>query len=133
MQFYETDAQGVVHHSNYAKYFEEARGQLLRSLGLPYSKLREEGFEVVLLSIRCEFLKPLFYDEEFCIEVGLWHMDRFTFSFEYTLKTDDGIKTEGFTKHCITKGGRIVSIPSGVRELLIQFFSGHGMRLENPK
>ncbi|MFZ8784978.1 hotdog domain-containing protein, partial [Thermocrinis sp.] len=33
VQFYETDAQGVMHHSNYFRLFEEARGELLRSLG----------------------------------------------------------------------------------------------------
>jgi hypothetical protein len=44
-----------MHHSNYFRLFEEARGELLRSLGIPYSKLREEGYEVVLLE--AEFYK----------------------------------------------------------------------------
>ncbi|MCS7171369.1 MAG: acyl-CoA thioesterase [Aquificaceae bacterium] len=133
VQFYETDAQGVVHHSNYAKYFEEARGELLRSLGFPYSKLRGEGFEVVLLSICCEFLKPLIYDEDFCIEINLSHIDRFTFSFQYNLKVGDNMRARGHTKHCITKRGRIVSVPHEVRDLLIQFFSGPYRHLESQR
>jgi len=39
VQFYETDAQGVMHHSNYFRLFEEARGELLRSLGFPTPNL----------------------------------------------------------------------------------------------
>ncbi|MFN3976287.1 MAG: acyl-CoA thioesterase [Aquificaceae bacterium] len=122
VQFYETDAQGIVHHSNYFKYFEETRGELLRSLGFPYSKLREEGYEVVLLSASCDFLKPLYYDEEFTISLSLSHMDRFTFSFEYLLKSSDLLKARGSTKHCILKKGKLVSIPKDVKEKLNQFF-----------
>ncbi len=123
MQFYETDAQGIVHHSNYFKYFEETRGELLRSLGLPYSKLREEGYEVVLLSASCEFLKPLRYDEEFVISLSLSHIDRFTFSFEYLLNSSEVLKAKGNTKHCLLKDGKLVSIPKHVKEKLSQFFS----------
>ncbi|MCX8076943.1 MAG: acyl-CoA thioesterase [Aquificaceae bacterium] len=123
VQFYETDAQGIVHHSNYLRYFEEARGELLRSIGFPYSTLREEGFEVVLLSLECEFIKPLRYDEEFEITVSLHHIDRFSFSFEYQTLQDRSLKAKGKTKHCTVKGGKIVSIPQGVKNKLIEFFS----------
>ncbi len=123
VQFYETDAQGIVHHSNYFRYFEEARGELLRSLGYPYSKLRDEGIDVVLLSANCEFIKPLRYDEEFEIELTLLHLDRFTFSFQYLLRSSETIKAKGSTKHCTVKEGKICSIPTQVKERLIQFFS----------
>ncbi|MFN3869863.1 MAG: acyl-CoA thioesterase [Aquificaceae bacterium] len=123
VQFYETDAQGIVHHSNYFKYFEEARGELLRFLGFPYSKLREKGHEVVLLSASCHFFKPLYYDEEFTISLNLSHIDRFTFSFEYLLTSSSLLRAKGFTKHCVVKGGKIVSIPEEIRERIIQFSS----------
>ncbi len=120
VQFYETDAQGIVHHSNYFKYFEEARGDFLRSLGIPYSKLREKGYEVVLLSTSCDFLKPLYYDEEFTISLALSHIDRFTFSFEYLLTSLEVPRAKGFTKHCMVRNGRIVSIPKEIKEKLSQ-------------
>jgi acyl-CoA thioester hydrolase len=118
VQFYETDAQGIVHHSNYFRYFEEARGDLLRSLGLPYSKLREEGYEVVLLSAFCEFKKPLFYDEEMLIKVSLSYMDRFTFSFDYQVCVEEELRAVGNTKHCILKNSKISSIPNIIRDVL---------------
>jgi len=49
VQFYETDAQGVVHHSNYPRYFEEARGYYLEKIGYPYEKIRSDlNTDVVL-------------------------------------------------------------------------------------
>jgi len=118
VQFYETDAQGFVHHSNYLRYLEEARGEFLRSLRIPYSKLRDEGYEVVLLEVCCQFKKPLFYDEEFLIELSLSHMDRFTFVFEYKITTKEEIKAFAHTKHCFLKNSKIVSIPDKVRKAL---------------
>lgn len=133
VQFYETDAQGIVHHSNYFRYLEEARGELLRSLGYPYSRLREEGLEVVLISASCEFIKPLYYDEEFEVELGLPHLDRFTFSFQYTLMASGILRTKGNTKHCIIREGKITSIPLHLRERLIQFFSSPGKHSESQR
>ncbi len=123
MQFYETDAQGIVHHSNYLRYFEEARGELLRFLGLPYSHLRKKGYEVVLLEAQCQFLKPIYYDEEIKIELNLSNINRFTFSFEYLVSSSGLLKAKGYTKHCLIREGRIVSIPLEVKEKLNLFFS----------
>ena len=118
VQFYDTDAQGIVHHSNYFRYFEEARGELLRGIGLPYSSIRERGYEVVLLEACCNFKKPLFYDEVVDIELLLEGVDRFTFSFVYRVSVGGELRAEGKTKHCMVKDGKIVSIPREVREKL---------------
>ncbi|WP_461828959.1 acyl-CoA thioesterase [Aquifex sp.] len=118
VQFYETDAQGVVHHSNYFRYFEEARGEFLRSKGFPYSKLREKGFEVVLLSAECEYKKPLFYDDVFRIEIVITELTKFTFSFTYKVLKDENIIAHAKTRHCIVKNGKIVSIPKEIKEVL---------------
>ncbi|NPA41865.1 MAG: acyl-CoA thioesterase [Aquificae bacterium] len=118
VQFYDTDAQGVVHHSNYFRYFEEARGEFLRELGFPYSKMRELGYEVVLLEACANFKKPLLYDEVVCINLNLESMDRFTFTFSYRVEVEGELRAEGKTKHCVVKEGKIVSIPQEIREKL---------------
>ncbi len=120
VQFYDTDAKGIVHHSNYFRYFEEARGEYLRGLGMPYSAIRELGYEVVLLSASCDFKKPLLYDEVVDIELNLEDMDRFTFSFTYRVSVEGELRAEGRTKHCMVKEGKLVSIPRDIRELLTQ-------------
>lgn len=118
VQFYETDAQGIVHHSNYFRYFEEARGEFLRSKGFPYSKLRKKGYEVVLLLAECEYKKPLFYDEIFKIELKLSELTRFTFTFNYEVFKNETLVANAKTRHCVVKDGKIVSIPQEIREIL---------------
>ncbi len=115
VHFYETDAQGVVHHSNYFRYFEEARDKFFRERGYPYSKLREAGYEVVLLEARCSFKKPLLFDELFNIHIKLSELNRYKFSFEYEVFVEEELKAVAYTAHCVIKEGKIVSIP---RDLL---------------
>lgn len=47
--YYETDMMGVVHHSNYLRYFEEARIAFMDSLGIPYKELEENGISHLFL------------------------------------------------------------------------------------
>ena len=119
VQFYETDAQGIVHHSNYFRYFEEARGELLRERGLPYSEVRKLGYEVVLLEAVCNFKKPIFYDEVIDIELEVGEVDRFRFSFSYKVYVKGGLRATGSTKHCMVKEGKLVSLPEEVKDKLL--------------
>ncbi len=64
IQYYETDAMGVVHHSNHIRIFEEARVEWLRARGLtkihvPYGKL-----VFAVIDAKLKYLKPLGFDEE---------------------------------------------------------------------
>ena len=52
-QYYETDQMGVVHHSNYIRWFEEARTDLLERAGLGYNKMEKLGIAVPVLSASC--------------------------------------------------------------------------------
>lgn len=120
VNFYETDAQGVVHHSNYPRYFEECRGFFLEKIGIPYHILRNQyGIEVVLLELNVKYLNPLKFGDEFKIEFSLENMDSYFFSFIYLIKTDKKI-AEGYTKHCcITSDSRkVIKIPEILREKL---------------
>ncbi|NPA17062.1 acyl-CoA thioesterase [Persephonella sp.] len=118
VNFYETDAQGIVHHSNYPRYFEEARGYYLEQIGYPYERVREElGIDIVLIELSVKYKKPLFYGDEFEIDFHISHMDRFVFSFDYRVKNKDGLIAEGKTVHtCLDRKTRkIVSIPDILR------------------
>ena len=51
VQYYETDQMGIVHHSNYIRYFECGRIDLFENVGLPIHKIEESG--VMLPVILC--------------------------------------------------------------------------------
>ena len=70
-RYAETDQMGVIHHGTYATYFELARIEWLRSLGLSYSKLESQGILLPVLSLSTEFKNPLFFEEQIQIEICL--------------------------------------------------------------
>jgi len=114
VQFYETDAQGFMHHSNYFRLFEETRGEFLRNLGYPYSKIRENGFEVVLIDAYAKYLRPVFYDDLVVVKLKLENLTRVKFSFSYIVVVEGELKAKGKTSHCIIKNGKPIKIPEEI-------------------
>ncbi len=121
VQFYETDAQGFMHHSNYFRLFEETRGEFLRSLGLPYSEFRKLGFEVVLIDAYAKYLRPVFYDDLVEIELSLEELTKLKFAFSYTVSVGGELKAKGKTTHCVIKNGKPVKLPKELYEKLSEF------------
>lgn len=119
VNFYETDAQGVVHHSNYPRYFEEARGYYLEKIGYPYPKLREElNIDVVLLSLSVEYLKPLKFGDIFTIRLHLTDSNDYFFKFRYDIFIENNLYAIGETKHCCIKrdSRKVIKIPKELKE-----------------
>ena len=61
--YYETDQMGIVHHSNYIRWFEEARLEMLRAMGLPYKKMEDNGILIPVLGVSCSYKHPIRFDE----------------------------------------------------------------------
>ena len=121
VQFYETDAQGFMHHSNYFRLFEETRGEFLRQLGFPYSELRKRGFEVVLIDAFAKYLRPVFYDDLLEVELKLEDLSKVKFVFSYTVSVGGELKAKGRTTHCVIRNGKPVKIPDELFERLESF------------
>ena len=59
VRYYETDQMAVVHHSNYIRYFEIARDEMMVTLGFPIEKCESElGVLVPIVSVECHFRHP---------------------------------------------------------------------------
>jgi acyl-CoA thioester hydrolase len=123
VRFVETDAMGVVHHSNYLAYFEEARVAYLRHIGHPFTEWRDAGLESPVLESFVQYRKPLNFDEEIKVHVSLAEITRATFQMAYlvTVDTADGIaeaRATGVTVHgCTTTAGRPTRLPTWLKEL----------------
>lgn len=102
VQYYETDQMKIVHHSNYIRWFEEARIDYLNQVGLTYFKLEEMGIISPVLEVTCKYLSMTrFGDTVIIIPV----MEKFTgvkFEISYQIidDTDKTIKAIGRSKHC---------------------------------
>ncbi len=58
VRYYETDLMGIVHHSNYIRYFEYGRIKMLEELGLPISRIEGEGIMMPVVSTFCTYRTP---------------------------------------------------------------------------
>lgn len=58
VMYYETDQMGIVHHSNYIRYFECGRTAMLKELGLPIEKIEEAGVMLPVVSVECRYKVP---------------------------------------------------------------------------
>lgn len=102
VQYYETDMMQIVHHSNYIRWFEEARMDMMDSSGFPYAKLEEQKILIPVLSVSAEYKKPCRFGETVLIETGI---DRYTgvkLCFEYTIWDEKRteIRVTGNSSHC---------------------------------
>ena len=58
VRYYETDLMGVVHHSNYVRYFECARNVMMEEMGYPVEQFADDGFFTPVISVQCKYHKP---------------------------------------------------------------------------
>lgn len=102
VRYYETDQMGVVHHSNYIRFFEEARTDFWDQVGLDYHKMEQEGLLVPVLACQCRYKKPLRYPQEFRVELRMLDFNGVRFRVTYEIYTDESRHpmATGETEHC---------------------------------
>jgi len=91
VRYSETDKMGYSHHSNYASYIEEARTEMMRSMGISYLEMENKGVMLPVIELQTTFLKPAFYDDVITIKtiVKEYPSIRFKLSYEiYNAKGD---------------------------------------------
>ncbi len=123
VRFVETDAMGIVHHSNYLAYFEETRVAYLRAIGHPFTEWRDAGLESPVLESFVQYRQPLEFDDEITVHLRLAEVTRATFQMAYliTVVDDAGAprpRATGVTVHgCVTTAGRPTRLPDWLRAL----------------
>ncbi len=55
VRYYETDKMGIVHHSNYIRYFEVARIEFMKDIGFPIEECERQGIELPIVSVECKY------------------------------------------------------------------------------
>lgn len=102
INYYETDQMGIVHHSNYIRFFEEARIDYLKKADMDYRGLEEMGIIIPVTFVRCQYLVPLRFEDEVEISVKLTKYDgiKMELSYEIRQKETGQLCTTGETGHC---------------------------------
>lgn len=112
----DTDAMGVVYHSNYLNFFERSRGDLIRARGVSYRDVEGDGFALPVTQAYAHYLMPARYDDLLTIKVTVARLKRASVRFEYEILRQGeehlGPLVTGYTLHaCTDSQGRIVRLP----------------------
>ena len=106
-QYHETDQLGIIHHSNYVKWMEEARIGYMNQMGFSYKKVEELGVISPVVEISVAYKKQVFFDDEIQVRVSI--------------KKYNGIShevcTTAYSRHCFLKNEKLISVKKEIPEL----------------
>jgi acyl-CoA thioester hydrolase len=102
VQYYETDQMGAVHHSNYIRWFEEARTDLLEQLGFGYDRMEARGVISPVLGVSCEYKVMVRYGETVRIACAITSFSgvRLTVAYRITDDASGELRATGESRHC---------------------------------
>ena len=90
VRYAETDRMGYAYYGNYATYFEVARVEALRELGISYKELEDDGILLPVSEYNVKYLKPAFYDDELRIVTTINERPGVRIRFEYRVYNQSG-------------------------------------------
>lgn len=103
VQYYETDAMGIVHHSNYVRYFETARTEMLRQCGFSYDSMEKSGVWMPVLEVNAVYKMPAVYDEVLTLYCWVEKLKGASIELGYEVRGADGrLCASGNTSHGFT-------------------------------
>ena len=104
INYYETDRMGVVHHSNYIRFLEEARCFWLEKIGMPFNLLEENGITIPVLGVNCTYKYHVTFEDIIQIHAFVKEYTgvRMSIGYEVTEKETGKLVLLGETKHCFT-------------------------------
>ena len=107
INYYETDKMGIVHHSNYIRFLEEARCKWLKELGIPMETLEEMGYTIPTLEINCKYKNHVSSGDVIIIKpiITEYNGVRMTVSYKVTENNTGKDVIIAWTKHCFTNKG----------------------------
>ena len=89
VRYGETDKMGFVYYGVYAQYYEVGRVELLRSLGISYKSIEENGFELPVLNFNINYKKPAYYDDKLTLKTSVKEMPTSKIIFFYECFNDN--------------------------------------------
>ena len=119
VRYAETDAAGVVYHANYLVYFEVARVELLRALGLPITEVESRGLVLPVVEARLKYLRPARLDDLLEVSLSIQSVGAASFTCAYEIERDGLLLASGWTRLavCERESGRCMPMPPWLREL----------------
>ena len=84
-RYAETDQMGIVHHSVYAIWYEQARTEYFNNIGIRYDEVEKNGLITPLIELNCKYKKPAYYNQEVEIQTKLIELTPVKFTLQYDI------------------------------------------------
>ncbi|PKP00525.1 MAG: thioesterase [Bacteroidetes bacterium HGW-Bacteroidetes-8] len=126
VRYYETDLMGIVHHSNYIRYFEWGRHIALVELGLPTQEIEKRGIMMPVVNVTCNYKTPAKQGDKLKIVTSVREMPKARFFIETEIYNElgeivcTGTVTLGFINSITRKPTRV---PNYIAELFEPYFN----------
>ncbi|MEE0858188.1 MAG: thioesterase family protein [Acutalibacteraceae bacterium] len=96
----ETDMMGIVHHSVYALYYEQARVDFIKNFGVTYLKLEKNGLMLPLVNLGSSYKKPVYFADDIIVETSVQEIKPAKIKFAYNIYNKNGeLVNIGYTEH----------------------------------
>jgi acyl-CoA thioester hydrolase len=127
VRYAETDAMGVVYHSNYLIWFEVGRGEYSRQMGTDYRLWEERGLFLPVVEVSCRYLAPARYGDLVIVSTWVQVVRRrmVEFGYQASLQESGRVLVEGKTIHvCVNRAGQPAHIPADWQDMMSSRLEG---------
>ena len=121
--YMDVDQMGIVYYSRYYEYFEEARTELLESIGLDVTNVEKSGITLPVISSHCEYNKSAKFEQNILVKASIeskpkskLHIDYFVF-----IENEKDFIVSGYTEHAfVNNNGKAVRAPKIISDAINQ-------------
>lgn len=113
VQYYETDQMGIVHHSNYIRWFEEARTALLRQAGVGYGEMESLGIISPVVEVSAKYVSMAHFEDIVQITTEIVQFNGIVLALAYKVqdKKTGELRCTGKSRHCfLNRAGHPISL-----------------------
>lgn len=125
VKYYETDQMRIVHHSNYIRWMEEARMDMMEQMGFSYKQMEEMEIISPVLSVQCEYKSMVHFSDTVVIEARVEYYNgiKLKVGYRMTDKETGELRTVASSEHCfLDRSGKPLSLKRSYPEIDTRFF-----------
>ena len=120
VKYYETDQMGIVHHSNYIRWMEEARMDLMDQMGFSYKQMEDQKIISPVLSVQCEYKSMVRFGDT---AIASYNGIKLSVRYRMTDKETGELRTIAASEHCfLNRSGKPISLKRSYPEIDTKFF-----------
>ena len=119
----DVDKMNIVYYSRYFEMFEEARTELLRSIGLDVTELENSGTTLPVVEAHAEYKRGAGFEEELVVRTSIPDLPKGKLGIEYEVLKENELLVSGFTQHAFTNSdGKPVRAPEMILSVMRKYF-----------